>query len=375
MRLGSREKGRQDVIWNPATEAQSGAVVAGCNTAADLPQDQGRPAMIIDTHAHVVPATLLETLRSEARLFPSVKLHTGAAPRLEFAGGGPGRPIQPRLHDLAQRRDWLQKARVDHQLVGGWTDVYGYDLAPAEGADWARFYNEHMAKDAAALPSLTALATVPLQDGALAAKVLEEALDAGFKGAMIATQPNGIGGNLDVPLLDPFWELASARGAAIFLHPHYICSDDRLDGYDLVNAVGRLADTTIAVARLLFSGHLTRFPGVSLLLSHAGGALPYALGRLKRNRVIHPEYADPEEGFRRLYFDTVMFEPRALRFLCDVVGADKVMLGSDYPFGIGDLDPCGIVDHTALTAAEREAILGGNAARVFHVECGCGNHA
>jgi aminocarboxymuconate-semialdehyde decarboxylase len=328
--------------------------------------------MIIDTHAHVVPASLLDALRTEKHLFPSVKLHDAAAPRMEFAAGGPGRPIQPRLHDLAQRRDWLKQARVDHQLVGGWTDVYGYDLPPAEGADWARFYNEHMARDAAAMPALSALATVPLQDGALAAKVLEEALDAGFHGAMIATQPKGTGGNLDDKSLDPFWEVASARHAAIFLHPHYICSDDRLDGYDLVNAVGRLADTTIAAARLLFSGHLTRFPGVSLLLSHAGGALPYALGRLKRNQAIHPEYADPEANFRRLFFDTVLFEPLALRFLIDLVGADKVMLGSDYPFGIGDLAPRGVVDRTALTQAEREAILGGNAARIFHVECACG---
>ena len=329
--------------------------------------------MIIDTHAHVVPGSMLEALRGERRLFPSVKLNTdGAMPRLQFAGGMPGRPIQPRLADLAQRRDWLKQARVDHQLVGGWTDVYGYELAGVEAADWARFYNEHMQRDAAGLNALTALATVPLQDGALAARVLDEALDSGFKGAMIATQPKGTGGNLDDPELDPFWELASARGATIFVHPHYLCGDERLAGYDLVNAVGRLADSTVAVARLLFSGHLTRFPGMSLVLSHGGGALPYALGRLKRNRAIHPEYADPEDGFRRLYFDTVLFEPRALRFLCDVAGADRVMLGSDYPFGIGDPDPCGVVDRTKLTAAERAAILGGNAARVFHIECACG---
>ncbi len=329
--------------------------------------------MIIDTHAHVVPGTMLDALRSEKRLFPSVRLDAGAAmPRLAFAGGAPGRPIQPRLADLAQRRDWLTAARVDHQLVGGWTDVYGYELEGEEAADWARFYNEHMAKDAASLPALSALATVPLQDGRLAARVLEEALDHGFAGAMIATQPKGTGGNLDDPDLDPFWELASARGATIFLHPHYICGDERMAGYDLVNAVGRLADSTLAVARLLFSGHLTRFSGMNLVLSHGGGALPYALGRLKRNRAIHPDYADPEDGFRRLYFDTVLFEPRALRFLVDVAGADKIVLGSDYPFGIGDLDPCGVVDRTALTAAEREAILGGNAARIFHIECGCG---
>ena len=329
--------------------------------------------MIIDTHAHTVPGTMLDALRSKTRLFPSVRLHAeGPMPRLEFGESGPGRPIQPRLWDLAQRRDWLRKARVDGQLVGGWTDVYGYDLPGEEGADWARFYNEHMRKDAAALNSVFPLATVPLQDGKLAARVLEEALDAGFRGAMIATQPKGVGGNLDDPSLDPFWEVASAREAGIFLHPHYICGDERLADYDLVNAVGRLADTTIAVARLLFSGHLTRFPGVKLLLSHAGGALPYALGRLKRNHAIHSDYADPVEGFRRLYFDTVLFEPRALRFLCDVVGADRVMLGSDYPFGIGDPDPGAVVEATQLTSDERRAILGETAARIFHVECNCG---
>src|SRR5207244_7936046 len=123
---------------------------------------------------------LLDALRSEARLFPSVRLERdGAMPRLAFAGGAPGRPIQARLHDLGQRSDWLKQARVDHQLIGGWTDVYGYELAGAEAADWARFYNEHMQRDAAALSALSALATVPLQDGALAGKVLDEARSEG----------------------------------------------------------------------------------------------------------------------------------------------------------------------------------------------------
>jgi len=154
----------------------------------------------------------------------------------------------------------------------------------------------------------------------------------------------------------------------------YICGDDRLNGYDLLNAVGRLTDTTIAVARLLFSGHLTRFPGVTLVVSHGGGAVPYALGRLRRNRAIHPDgYADPFDGFRRLFFDTVLFEPQALRFLCDVAGADRVVLGSDYPFPIGDPEPARVVDETPLTEAERRAILGETAARIFHIDCGCTN--
>jgi aminocarboxymuconate-semialdehyde decarboxylase len=219
---------------------------------------------------------------------------------------------------------------------------------------------------------LTPLATVPLQSGALAARVLEEALDAGFSGAMIGTQPKGLGGNLDDPELDPFWELASARRATIFLHPMYICGDDRLGDYDLLNAVGRLTDTTIAMARLFFSGHLTRFPGVTLVVSHGGGALPYALGRLRRNRAIHAEaYADPLDGFRHLYFDTVLFEPQALRFLCDVAGSDRVVLGSDYPFPIGDPEPARVVDDTPLTESERRAIFGETAARIFHIDCAC----
>src|SRR4029077_15244163 len=173
------------------------------STSAVGPTEKG---MVIDTHAHVVPGSLIETLRAERRLFPSVKLHDGVTPRMEFVDGGPGRPIQPRLWDLAQRRDWLRQTRLDHQLVGGWTDIYGYHLPGAEGADWARLYNEHMRRDAAGRTQLTALATVPLQDGTLAARVLEEALDSGFEGAMIAPQPKGVGGNLDDPALDPFRE-------------------------------------------------------------------------------------------------------------------------------------------------------------------------
>ena len=155
--------------------------------------------MIIDTDAHVVPGSLIETLRSERRSFPSVRLLADADTiRMAFAGEAPTRPIATRLSDLDQRREWMTSARVDHQVVGGWTDIYGYELPGEEGAEWARCFNEHLTNDAIALAALTPLATVSSQDGALAARVLEEALDNGFKGAMIGIQPKGVGGNLDV---------------------------------------------------------------------------------------------------------------------------------------------------------------------------------
>ena len=329
--------------------------------------------MIIDVHAHYVPDSLLDEIHANRRMFPSINiLGERNALRMAFAGGEPTRPISPKLSDVGQRKEWMSKQRIDCQVVGGWLDIFGYKLPAAEGADWCRFMNEHMLKSASVVSEFAPLACVPLQSGKLAAEILENALSNGFHGAMIGTQPKGAGGNLDDPDLNPFWETAAAHKATIFLHPMFVCGDDRLSQYDLVNGAGRLTDTTIAVSRLLFCGHLSRYPGVNLVISHGGAALPFALGRLKRNYDIHRDYADPVAEFHRLYFDTVLFDPRALRFLCDVAGAEKIMVGSDHPFPIGDPEPVRIVDETALSSAERRAILSTTAARLFHVPCNCG---
>jgi aminocarboxymuconate-semialdehyde decarboxylase len=325
--------------------------------------------LIIDTHAHVVPAAFLDTLRSERRLFPSVTVtKDGPQTRMAFAGGAPTRPVAPRLSDMAARKAWLGAQGIDCQVAGGWLDLFGYELPPEEGADWARFMNEAMLANAKDFPAVKPLASVPLQNGKLAARVLEEAMGQGFHGAMIGTQPKGSSGALDDPDLDPFWEAASGLKATLFVHPMFGCADERLNGFDLINGVGRATDTIVAMARLLYSGHLQRHSGMNLVISHGGGGLPYLLGRLRRNNAIHPnEYADAYDGFRRLYFDTVLFDPRALRFLCDCAGAEKVMLGSDHPFPIGDDTPVKVVDETPLSAHERRAILGETALRLFRI--------
>jgi aminocarboxymuconate-semialdehyde decarboxylase len=324
--------------------------------------------VIIDVHAHYVPQSLLDDLKAQKRLFSSVqtKEEKGGL-GLAFCGGAFTRPVMGRLSDLEQRKKWLGEQRVDNQVVGGWLDMFGYELPAQEGADWSRFLNQHMLEGVKQLVAFTPLATVPLQSGKLAAQVLEEALDAGFHGAMVGTQPKGVGGALDDPDLEPFWEVASARKATLFVHPMFACGDDRLNDYDLVNAVGRISDTTHAVARLLFSGHLTRYPGVNLIIAHGGAALPFAVGRLKRNHALHPDYAEPEAGFRRLYFDTVLFEARALRFLCDVAGVEKVMLGTDHPFPIGDPEPMKVIEAAGFTVQEKRCICCETAARLFRI--------
>ena len=246
--------------------------------------------------------------------------------------------------------------------------MFGYDIPAEEGADWSRFLNEHMLAGVRPHPFFVPLATVPMQSGRLAAKVLEEALDAGCHGAMIGTQPKGATGVLDDPDLDPFWEAASARKATLFVHPTFGAPDARLKDYGLVSAIGRLTDTSIAVARLLYSGHLLRYPGVKLVLSHGGAALPMALGRLRRSFETAPaKNSDPVASFRKLYFDTVVYDAEALRFVREVAGPGRILMGTDMPFVIGEHEPVKFVDSCGFDAAERASITGGAARELFRI--------
>ena len=161
---------------------------------------------------------------------------------MQFPGTEMTRPITPKLSDLAERVRWMDEKGIDHQLLGLWTDLEGYELPPEEGLAWSRYINDCAYEELHDQPRFTPLASVPLQDGALAAEVLGEAMERGFGGAMIGTQPNGIrGGNLDDPSLDPFWATASKLGAALFLHPMFVCGEPRLEDYELVNVAWRTA--------------------------------------------------------------------------------------------------------------------------------------
>ncbi len=292
---------------------------------------------------------------------------------MQFPGTEPTRPVMPRLSDLDDRRAWMDKNGIDHQMVGGWLDSFGYELPAHEGLAWSRYINDCMWDALRNEPRFTPLATVPLQNGTLAAGVLGEALDKGFGGVMIGTLPKGIGGgNLDDPSLDPFWETASRLGAAVYLHPMFICGEPRLADYDLVNAVGRLVDTTIAVSRLLFSGHLLKFPGMKFILSHGGGGLPYALGRLARShQAAQGKVADPRKGFAAMYFDSCVFDVDSFEYLARKAGRERVMLGSDAPFPIGDPEPLKVIANANFTDAQKQDMLTATAQKVFRVRADC----
>ena len=325
--------------------------------------------MIIDTHAHLLPQSTLEALRNLAKDFPSVHLFEKDEKfQLVFAGGKPTRPIMPKLRLFDPRQQFMASTGIDLQLAGGWLDSFGYEIPAEEGADWSRFLNEGMLADCRDRDGVIPLATVPMQSGKLAAQVLREAIKAGMPGAMIGTQPKGGHGNLDDPDLDPFWEMAAKLRVPIIIHPMFGSGDARLDDMQMMNAVGRVTDVSIAISRMLFTGHLTRFDGLVVVASTGGGALPYMLGRLERNHKAFPDQVvDPVEQFHKLYFDSIVFQPDVLRFLTAKVGVERIMLGSDYPFPIGDQDPRKVIETAGYSQAEVEAMLTGNARRIFGV--------
>ena len=322
--------------------------------------------MIIDSHAHLVPPRLMETIRSRAGEFPDVTIidHDGR-PGFSFAGSKPTRPVAPGLTDVAGRLAWMDAQGIDAQVVGGWLDMMGNQLPAGQGAAWARAINAAMAEIAVEQPRFLPLATLPMQDGGAAAEVLREAHGLGMKGAMIGTQPDASGGVLDGPGLEPFWQAADELGSVLHIHPVFDAGDDRVHDYGMANAVGRITDSLIAVARIIFSGHVARYRGARIVVGIGGAALPYVVGRLRRNHALHPELGDPDEALGLLYYDTILQDPGALRFLADTVGAERIMMGSDKPFPIGDPEPMKIVAEAGFSADEAAWINGGLAASLF----------
>jgi aminocarboxymuconate-semialdehyde decarboxylase len=324
--------------------------------------------MIIDVHGHLVPPDLLAAIRKERGRFPSLRLiEDGGARAIAFAGGKPSRPIMKGLSDTAARHAWMERAGIDRQVVGGWPDWFGYELPAAEGEAWCRLFNDAQLAAAKAEPRFVPLASVPLQDGARAASVLKAAAAAGFPGAMISTLPRGIGSVLDAPDLDPFWAAADETGAVIHIHPSYDAGDTRVNDYGLANGVGRISDAIVAVARLLCSGHVTRYRNAKFFVPMGAAGLPFLLGRLVRNRKITPGVGDPAAGLASLYTDSILHDPRVLRFVVEMIGAERVMMGSDMPFPIGDEEPAKIVAAAGLKPDQVASITGGLAEKLFRV--------
>jgi aminocarboxymuconate-semialdehyde decarboxylase len=325
--------------------------------------------MIIDFHNHFYPPEYLDALR-QGPSNVAVTIDAEGNPSLHYPGDY--NIAVPGHRDIDYRTEVLQRAGVDRQVLTLTTPGTHIE-EPARAAALARLVNDAFARIVSERGSrFTALATLPLNDPGASVAELERALGGlGFRGAMLFSNVNG------VALADerywPLYERADARQAVLYIHPVHPVGVEAMTAFWLMPLVGFPLDTTLAAAQLVFRGVAHRFPGIRWVLAHLGGAIPYLAERLDRGYEAFREcrrHIDrpPSEYLRRFYYDTVNFDPAALRLALGFAGVDRLLAGSDYPHQIGSLEKMRQTIASLGLAPEDEAkVFGGNARRLLGI--------
>lgn len=279
----------------------------------------------------------------------------------------------PKNHwDVVRRLEEMDRLRIDVQLVSPTDVFYQYDRDPAVTERIAREANEEIAGMVRAHPErFMGLGTLPMQDVDRAVVELERGMgELDLTGFMIDDHVNGL--TYDDDVFEGLWEAAEGFGAFLLIHQYqHTTVAARTEKYFLLNSIGNLTDRTITFASFVYGGVLDRHPGLTICLCHGGGYVPYALDRLDKGWDVWPDLRGKSEDrpstyVRRFYYDTVVYTPRNLRFLLDVVGADRVVFGTDWPAPMTFDDPVGRLETMdVLSEDEREALLRGTAATIF----------
>ena len=348
----------------------SGIAFVGCDGAPARPRaapasrpraarQEGGPRRVIDVHAHCAfpQAMALMGLRYPSHAHPGL-------PQV----------LKVEEDQIPARVAAMDAQGIDMQVLS--INPFWYRAEPDLAREVVQMQNEALAEVVGRHPDrFAALASVALQHPELAAEQLEHAVrKLGLKGAMIGGSVEGL--ELADPAFDPFWAKAEALGVLVFIHPQGVPElARRLSGSGgLGNVIGNPLETTIALSHLIFEGTLDRFPGLKILAAHGGGYLPaYAARSDAGIRTFPGTYTTPLRKpptayLRNLYYDTIVFTPEALRHLAAEVGADRLMLGTDFPYPWTDRAVAHIRETAGLTEAERASMLGDLAARLLAIE-------
>ncbi|GIH81407.1 amidohydrolase family protein [Planobispora longispora] len=327
------------------------------------------PMRTVDAHAHVILPQVEQAVAGQ----PGLQEHR----ELDAHRNGPesmavsGRMVGERIARLTQapvRLADMDAAGVDAQIVSPSPSHYHYWAGEDLAEQVCRLAGEGVAEHCAQAPDrLYGLGLVPLQHPSLMVKLLDHALGLGLKGVEISS--HGPGRELSDPAYEAFWTRAAESGAVVFLHPFGCTLDERLDRFYLSNVVGQPVENAVALSHLIFSGVLDRHPELKVLAAHGGGYLPTYLGRADHGWRVRPEAggcAEPPSSYLgRIWFDSLVYEPAALRALVGAAGASQVLLGSDFPFDMGVEDPLDRLRAAGFDRAAHDAIRGGNAAALF----------
>lgn len=323
--------------------------------------------LTIDVHTHILPAELPDlAARYGYGGFVAIERHGAGCARMHI-DGRPFRTIEANCWDPAERLAECDATGVDVQVLSTVPVMFSYWAQPEHALELARRLNDHIAGVAAAHPErFVGLATVPLQDPDAAVHELERAVrELGLAGVEIGTHVEQW--NLEDPRFEPFWAACEALNAAVFVHPWDMMGRRDMPKYWLPWLVGMPAETSRAICSLIFGGVLERHPRVRFAFAHGGGAFPHTIGRIEHGFNARPDLCavdngiNPREYVRRIFYDSLVHDATALRYLLELAGPERVCLGSDYPFPLGEARPGELIRALGMDAATEARLRAGSA--------------
>lgn len=321
----------------------------------------------IDVHFHVVPPGFVAAVRRGVFADTVELQRDGAVDRMVYHAPPdvvlePGTTLPPHLYDEGLILDALERRGLDAAALGPSPEEFYYWAPPEVGARIAAMQNDGMAELVRSHPDrFLGLATLPMQDPERAAVELDRAVtELGLRGAEICTHINGR--DLDAPSLRPVYAAAERLRVPLFLHPQNWGDMRRYKDYALWNLAGFPLETALAASHLILGGVFEQFPGLRVILAHGGGYLPYQVGRLDHGWEVRREVRErlsrrPSEYLANLYCDSLTHSALSLRFLLDRMGDDHVVVGSDYPFNMGDERPADTVRALRLSPDVESKVL------------------
>lgn len=320
----------------------------------------------IDLHTHILPENWPDL---------AARYGYGGWPRIEHTGPCCARiMIDNQLFREITDNCWNPEARlrecgVDIQVLSTVPVMFSYWAKPDDTHDLARFLNDHIAEVVEAHPDrYVGLGTIPMQSPELAIRELRRCvLGLGLAGVEIGSHINDW--NLDHPAVFEVLEVAAELGAAVFVHPWDMIGRERMQKYFMPWLVGMPAETSLAICSMIFGGVFERLPNLKVCFAHGGGAFPFTLGRIDHGFHARPDLCQnhisrpPSSYLRHMYIDSLVHDTNALRFLIDMFGTDRIALGSDYPFPLGELEPGSLIrSMPELDDAAKSRMLWGTAA-------------
>ena len=330
--------------------------------------------MKIDVHTHILPAQIPDfASRFGVKGFIRLQECPGCTDLDMVTDEGKFfRRIDRRCFDPDHRVKDLEQLGVNQQALSTLPVMFSYWTHAKHGAEICQFLNDHLLEVQQQHPArFYVLGSVPLQDTDLAVRELERIMQSGAAGVQIGSNVNGM--NLSDRRFDEFWRACETMGAAVFVHPWNMMGQERMPDYWLPWLVGMPAESSLAICSLIFGGVFDRFPQLRVAIAHGGGSFPFTLGRIEHGHRSRPDLVakdnpnSPRDYLKRFFVDSLVHDTQALLYLVDLFGEDQIVLGSDYPFPLGEDRPGQLVE-ASLPEKARDQILYRNALRFLKGE-------